>query len=240
MNSSLEKLFADAFTHLGGARPIPPVDVRFYPYAGLHHTIRLRSGRAYVRLSDICRDSPPDVQRALAFVLVARLLSKRIPTEHERVYREYSLRPEIQRASDIARRRRGRKMVSSAQGRVYDLDRMFARLNRRYFQGELPTPTITWSQRRTRRILGHHDRVYETITISKTLDSREVPEWLTEYIMYHEMLHIKHPARLMNGRRYYHTGAFRSDERRFPHYDEAQRWLERAARQQRSARARAA
>ena len=240
MNSSLEKLFAGAFNHLGGARPIPPVDVRFYPYAGLHHTIRLRSGRAYVRLSDICRDSPPDVQRALAFVLVARLLSKRIPAEHERVYREYSLRPEIQRASDIARRRRGRKMVSSAQGSVYDLDRMFARLNRRYFQGELPTPTITWSQRRTRRILGHHDRVYETITISKTLDSTEVPEWFAEYIMYHEMLHIKHPARLMNGRRYYHTGAFRSDERRFSHYDEAQRWLERVARQQRSARARAA
>ena len=240
MSSDLQKLFADAFRHLGGERPVPTVDVRFYPYAGLHHTIRLRSGRAYVRLSDICRESPADVHRALAFVLVARLLSKRIPAVHERLYRDYSLRPEIQRASDIARRRRGRKMVSSAQGRVYDLERMFARLNRRYFQGELPTPTITWSQRRTRRILGHHDRVYETITISKTLDSPEVPEWFTEYIMYHEMLHIKHPARVMNGRRYYHTVAFRTDERRFPHYDEAQRWLERVARQQRTARARAA
>jgi hypothetical protein len=240
VNSDLEKLFTDAFRNLGGTRPVPPVEVRFYPYAGLHHTIRLRSGRAYVRLSDICRDSPADVQRALAFVLVARLLSKRIPAAHERLYREYSLKPEIQRASDIARRRRGRKMVSSAQGNVYDLDRMFARLNRRYFDGELPTPTLTWSQRRTRRILGHHDRVYETITISKTLDSPEVPEWFTEYIMYHEMLHIKHPARVMNGRRYYHTGAFRSDERRFPFYDAAQRWLERVARQRRSPRARAA
>jgi hypothetical protein len=240
VSSDLQKLFADAFRHLGGERSIPTVDVRFYPYAGLRHTIRLRSGRAYVRLSDICRDGPADVHRALAFVLVARLLSKRIPVVHEKVYRDYSLRPEIQRASDIARRRRGRKMVSSAQGRVYDLERMFARLNRRYFQGELPTPTITWSQRRTRRILGHHDRVYETITISKTLDSPEVPEWFAEYIMYHEMLHIKHPARVMNGRRYYHTVAFRSDERRFPHYDEAQRWLERVARQKRTARARAA
>jgi hypothetical protein len=240
VSSNLEKLFREAFRHLGGERAIPPMDVRFYPYAGLHHTIRLRSGRAYVRLSDICKDGPLEVHRALAFVLVAKLLSKRTPAIHERTYRDYSLRPEIQRSSDIARRRRGRKMVSSAQGQVYDLDRIFARLNRRYFQGELPTPTITWSQRRTRRILGHHDRVYETITISKTLDSLEVPEWFTEYIMYHEMLHIKHPARLLNGRRYYHTGAFRSDERRFPYYEEAQRWLERVARQQRIARPRAA
>jgi hypothetical protein len=44
----------------------------------------------------------------------------------------------------------------------------------------------------------------------------------------------------VNGRRYYHTGAFRADERRFPHYDDAQRWLERASRLQRTARARAA
>jgi len=240
VSSSLEKLFGEAFSHLGGERSVPPLDVRFYPYAGLHHTIRLRSGRAYVRLSDICKDAPVEVHRALAFVLVARLLSKRTPAIHERIYRAYSMQPEIQRLSDIARRHRGRKMVSSAQGNVYDLNRMFARVNRKYFQGELPTPTITWSKRRTRRILGHHDRVYETITISKSLDSAEVPEWFTEFILYHEMLHIKHPAKLLNGRRYYHTEAFRTDERRFSHYQEAQRWLERVARQQRIARPRAA
>jgi SprT-like family protein len=240
VNTDLEKLFIDAFRHLGGERPIPPVDVRLYPYAGLHHTIRLRSGRAYVRLSDICKDSPTEVKRALAFVLVSRLLSKRTPAIHERIYRNYSLLPEVQRASDIARRGRGRKMVSTSRGLVYDLDRMFARLNRLYFENELPTPTLTWSKRRTKRILGHHDRVYETITISKTLDSAEVPEWFTEYILYHEMLHIKHPARILNGRRYYHTQPFRADERRFPRYEEAQRWLERVARLRRTARPRAA
>jgi hypothetical protein len=240
MNSDLNKLFADAFQHLGGQRPVPPIEVRFYPYAGLHHTIRLRSGRVYVRLSDICKGSAANIHRALAFILVAKLLSKRVPVAHDRIYREYTLRPDIQRASDLTRRGRGRKMITSAQGQAYDLDRMFVKLNRRYFEGELEKPRITWSQRRTRRILGHHDRVHETITISKSLDSAEVPEWFVEYILYHEMLHIKHPAKIMNGRRYYHTSAFRSDERRFPHYDSAQRWLERVSRLRRMPRARAA
>ena len=63
------------------------------------------------------------------------------------------------RASDLARRRRGRKYISSAQGEAYDLEKMFAKLNRRHFDGELKKPTLTWSQRRTRNILGHHDRV---------------------------------------------------------------------------------
>jgi hypothetical protein len=214
--------------------------VRFYPYAGLHHTIRLRSGKVHVRLSDICKSAPPEALRALAFVLVARLLGKRVPDVHERHYRTYSMTPEVMRSSDIARRHRGRKRVSSAMGETYDLDRMFDKLNREHFDNELSKPVLTWSQRRTRSILGHHDRVHETITISKTLDSPEVPEWFVEFILYHEMLHIRHPARLINGRRYYHTSEFRQDELSFPRYDEAQRWLERVSRLRRASRARAA
>ena len=238
--TDVKKLFIDAFHHFGGNRPLPTVDVRFYPYAGLRHTIRLRSGQVYVRLSDICKDSPPEVMRSLAFVLVARLLGKKIPAVHDRVYREYSLTPELMRSSDIARRNRGRKMISTSRGNVYDLDKIFNKLNRKYFDSSLEKPTLTWSQRKTRSILGHHDRVYETITISKSLDSKQVPDWFVEFIVYHEMLHIKHLARMINGRRYYHTAAFRLDERRFARYDDAQRWLEQVARQRRVPRARAA
>jgi predicted metal-dependent hydrolase len=131
-------------------------------------------------------------------------------------------------------------MISSSRGTVYDLDKIFQRINRRYFDNGLEKPTLTWSQRRTRRILGHHDSVHDTITISKTLDSREVPEWFVEYIVYHEMLHIKHPARLINGRRYYHTTTFRNEERRFERFEEATAWLDRLATLRHVPRARAA
>jgi hypothetical protein len=238
--NEVKKFFLDAFHHLGRNRGIPVIDVRFYPYAGLRHTIRVRSGQVYVRLSDLIKESPPEVMRALAFVLVARLLGKKVPVVHERVYRDYSLAPEVMRSSDIARRHRGRKMISSAQGNTYDLEKMFSKVNRRYFDSSLEKPTLTWSQRKTRSILGHHDRVYETITISKSLDSSQVPDWFVEFILYHEMLHIKHAARMINGRRYYHTAAFRLDERRFAKYEDAQRWLEQVARQRRVPRTRAA
>jgi hypothetical protein len=238
--NDVKKLFLDAFHHLGRNRGIPVIDVRFYPYAGLRHTIRVRSGQVYVRLSDLIKDCPPEVMRSLAFVLVARLLGKKVPAVHERVYRDYTLTPNVMRSSDIARRHRGRKMISSAQGNAYDLEKMFSKLNRLYFDSSLEKPTLTWSQRKTRSILGHHDRVYETITISKSLDSSQVPDWFVEFILYHEMLHIRHAARMINGRRYYHTAAFRQDERRFAKYEEAQRWMEQVARQRRVPRTRAA
>jgi hypothetical protein len=239
--NEVTKYFADAFRHMGGNRGVPPIEVRFYPYAGLRHTIRLRQGRIYVRLSDIFKDAPPEALRAIAFILVARMLGKRVPTIHDRVYRDYELTPSVMRLTLLARRGRGRKMISTARGKVYDLDRMFAKLNRNYFDGTIPKPTITWSQRRTKNLRSHHDQVFDSITISKTLDSKDVPDFVVEYILYHEMLHIKHPPRLINGRRYRHTTAFRLDERKFEHYEQAQKWLEHyVLRRRRVPRARAA
>jgi hypothetical protein len=186
------------------------------------------------------RGAPPDVIRALAFLLVARLFSRKAPLEHERIYRAYAFTPELLRKSDLARKARGRKIVSTSKGRVYDLDRMFSRINRQYFDNEIDRPILTWSQRRARSILGHHDAAHDTITISKTLDSPDVPEWFVEYILFHEMLHIKHPARVISGRRYYHTPAFRSEERSYPRYEQAQQWLDGVFRKGRELRARAA
>jgi hypothetical protein len=241
----LKRVFCDAFHQLDRAgkrfRPdIDTIEVGFYPYAGLHHTIRVRAGRVYVRLSDLFQTAPPEVIQALALLLVARLLSRKAPRDQERIYRSYAFSPPLLRASDIARRQRGRKVISSANGEVYDLERIFARLNRRYFDGEIEKPVLTWSKRRARSILGHHDAAHDTIVISKTLDSREVPEWFVEYILFHEMLHIKHPARIVNGRRYYHTTAFRAEEQSFPRYQHAQEWLDHVVRKRQELRARAA
>ncbi|MDX6444976.1 MAG: hypothetical protein QOH71_2050 [Blastocatellia bacterium] len=241
----LKRVFWDAFRQLDRAgrrfRPdMDAIEVGFYPYAGLHHTIRIRSGRVHVRLSDLFQTAPPEVIQALALLLVARLLSRKPPRDQEQIYRSYAFSPPLVRASDIARRQRGRKVISSAIGEVYDLERIFAKLNRRYFDGQIEKPILTWSKRRARSILGHHDAVHDTIVISKTLDSREVPEWFVEYILFHEMLHIKHPARIVNGRRYYHTAAFRAEEKSFPRYQHAQEWLDHVVRKRHELRARAA
>jgi predicted metal-dependent hydrolase len=243
-NLHLSRVFSDAFRQLERGRRFRPdvsdIEVKFYPYAGLHHTIRVRAGRVYVRLSDLFQTAPPEVIRALAFLLVARLLSRKTPRDQERIYRAFAFSPQLLRASDLARRQRGRKIISSAHGSVYDLEKIFARLNRRYFEGEMAKPVLTWSQRRARSILGHHDAAHDTITISKALDSRDVPEWFVEYIVFHEMLHIKHPARIINGRRYYHTTAFRAEEKSYPRYQQAQEWLDRVVRKRHELRARAA
>ena len=227
---SLNLLFADVFQEITRRQTRPEVVVTFYPFAGLNHTIRIRNQRVYVRVSDVLRDAPRQVHRALAYILISKLYNKRAASEHETIYRDYAYQPHVLRASDLARRKHGYKQLNGAVGRHYDLNRIFNRLNRRYFGGELHKPQLSWSQRRNKRILGHHDAVHDAIIISRSLDQADVPEYLIDYVMYHEMLHIKHRPRLINGRRVFHTNSFRNEEQRFARFDEAMKWLENLAR----------
>jgi hypothetical protein len=223
----LRTYFADAFRQVTKRTELPEILVTFFPFAGLNHTIRIRRQRIYVRVSDLLREAPPQVHRALAHILISRLFRKRVSAEHQDLYRQFAFQPHVLRASELARRERGRKRLTSSAGRCYDLDQLFARLNRRYFENELVKPALSWSQRRTKRILGHHDRVHEAIVISRTLDSIEIPQFVIEYVLFHEMLHVKHAPRLIGGRRVFHHAAFRADERRFQFYNEAMTYLDR-------------
>lgn len=228
-DDSLEAVFDQALRALVKKEPRPKVEARFYPYAGLSSTIRLRQGRVLARVSDILVGSPREVLFALACILVAKLYRLKASKVHEQVYREHTLHPPILDASQAARRRRGYKITTSSSGKVYDLAELFTQLNTSYFGGQLEAPMLSWSQRQTRRVLGHHDHVHRTIIISSTLDSAAIPRFVVEYVLYHEMLHVKHPARVIGGRTIYHGPWFRADERLFERFDEALKWLEKIA-----------
>lgn len=225
----LEAIFDEALRALVGREPRPAIEARFYPYAGLSSTIRLRQGRVYARISDILKHSPRDVLYALACILVAKLYRLKVAAEHERTYREYARRPAILNATDAARRTRGYKLTTSPRGQVYDLDELFDGLNARYFGGSLAKPQLSWSQQKTHRVLGHHDHLHGAIIISRTLDAPRIPRFVVEYVLYHEMLHAKHPPRRTSDRTVYHSRQFRADELEFERYQEAVKWLDKLA-----------
>src|SRR5215831_2967915 len=226
--ATLKSVFEAALA-AGRKEAAPEVEARFYPYAGLSSTIRLRRGRVYVRVSDVLAGSPPEVLYALACMLVAKLYKRKVSLEDERIYRQYTSQREVLDASESARRNRGYKMITTPRGNVYDLDQTFDDLNSRYFQGLLERPRLSWSPGRPRRILGHHDHVHRTIIISRALDNAGIPKFVLEYVLYHEMLHVKHAPTVRGGRTVYHSRQFRADERRFERFDEALRLLEQIA-----------
>lgn len=211
------------------ARKSISVKVEFYPYVGVNSRIRLRDGDLFVRLSDVLRDAPIEFHQALAQILIRKLFRRRAPKNDSEIYRNYLKQTSVREKSAANRQARGRKIVTTSKGAAYDLDEIFLFLNQIYFQNSLAKPVLTWSAKKTFRILGHHDRTHETIAISKSLDDKLVPRFVVEFVVYHEMLHVKHPTVHRNGRRYNHTPAFRRDEENFAYFDEAENWIEQNA-----------
>ncbi len=185
----------------------------------------MRSGRIFVRIGQICSEMPVIGHKGLAYILVGKLLRKKIPDGARDVYSAYVKSEAIREKASDNKRKRGRKVVTSSKGAVYDLDEIFSAVNDRYFRKSIQKPVLTWSAKKTYRILGHHDATHETVAISKSLDSKDVPQYVVEYVVFHEMLHIAHPTKHINGRRYNHTPAFKQDERKFAYFEEAEKWI---------------
>jgi hypothetical protein len=184
----------------------------------------------FVRVGDICHDMPLACHRGLAYILTGKLLRKKIPAGAREVYSAFVKSAMIRKRASDSKRARGRKVMTTSKGSVYDLDQIFEVLNRDYFAGKIPKPALTWSAKKTYRILGHHDATHDHVAISKSLDAKDVPRYVVEYVVFHEMLHIAHPTKHINGRRYNHTAAFKRDERKFAYFEEAEKWIERNVR----------
>ncbi len=230
ITDQLRELYIEAYRWLAPARPVPAIHVSFYPYIGINHTIRIRSGDIYVRIAELCREMPLPCHRGLAFILVGKLLQKKIPAGAREVYAAFARSPAARELASANKRTRGRKVVTTSKGAIYDLDEIFATVNHQYFRDLIPKPVLTWSAKKTYRILGHHDATHEHIAISRSLDSANVPRYVVEYVVFHEMLHIAHPTQHINGRKYNHTPAFKRDEQKFAFYTEAEKWIERNVR----------
>jgi hypothetical protein len=61
--------------------------------------------------------------------------------------------------------------------------------------------------------------------VSRVFDRPTTPRVAIEYLLYHEMLHLKHPVRVKAGRRCVHSREFQAEERLFPHLDDAKAYL---------------
>jgi hypothetical protein len=187
----------------------------------------LRSGQIFVRISDLLYEAPATRHEALASILMAKLFKRRVPKQATETYQTFVRQPQTMQKTQDQRRTRGRKIVTTARGQVYDLNEIFAELNQVYFQNKLSKPTLTWSHRKTFRVFGHHDALHQTIVISRTLDDRRVPRLVIEFVLYHELLHIVHPVKNIDGRRQIHSRVFKRDEQKFSRFEEAENWLER-------------
>jgi hypothetical protein len=127
-----------------------------------------------------------------------------------------------------------RKLVLQPLGSVLDLREVFVDLNERYFEGRLAAG-ITWGKstisskcgrRRSASLqLGSYSYEDRLIRLHRVLDHPEVPRYVIEAVVYHEMLHADMPPEIRGGKRFFHTPEFRRRERQYRNLTRAERWI---------------
>ena len=227
MSQHLQTIFEESFRELRPRTPVPELRIDFFRFASVNNTIRMREGRLLVRISDLLEGAPEPVLRAIAHILLAKMYRKPIDREHATRYRRYVSTHHMSEKAHLVRQMRGRKRITTARGHIYHLEEIFEDLNQKYFYGLMGRPVMTWSTERARNRLGHYDPAHNAIVVSSVFDHPRVPRYVVEYIVYHEMLHLKHPVKLRGSRRCVHSAEFQAEERLFDRLEAAREFLRR-------------
>ena len=220
-----EEIFSRVFSQLKPRTAPPAIRIDFCKFANANSFVRLEDGRLHVRITDVLEGAPAPVLESLAYILLSKLYRRPIPKMYAEHYRRYLNRKEMRRSLQLIRQARGRKFVSGPRGEYYDLESMFEKLNFDYFDGLMARPLLGWSRRASRTMLGHYDPSHNAIILSKLLDSRKTPELAVEYVLFHEMLHLRYPVEHQGARRRVHTREFKDAEKKFARWREAKQLL---------------
>lgn len=220
-----EEIYLRVFRDLKPRTPPPQVRVEYRRFANADSSVRMENGAIHVRIADILEGAPAPVTESLARILLGKLFRKPVPRVYSHRYRLYLNRNEIRRRLHVLRQLRGRKYLSGPQGKLHNLDVLFDRLNFQFFDGLLGRPSLGWSLRQSRTTLGHFDPSHNAIIISRIFDQPASPPLALEYVMYHEMLHLRFPVDHSRARRCVHTSEFREAEKLFPRIAEAKQLL---------------
>jgi hypothetical protein len=220
-------IYARVFRELRPRTPLPAIRVEFKRYASANAQIRLESGVLLVRIADTLAGAPETVHEALAEILLSKLFRRPVPVRSNNRYRRYLNRRDIRDSLDLVRHIRGRKRLEHPTGAHYNLEEMFEELNVRYFWGLMARPRLGWSPHASRTLLGHYDPSHNAIVLSRVLDRADTPKLAVEYVLYHEMLHLRYPAEHRGVRRCVHTKAFHEAEKQFERLAEAKALLKK-------------
>ncbi len=222
---------AESVQHRLGLR-MRPCRVVFYPYVDGKSTVRDRGAYIHFKLSDRLRGAPEQVLAGVFGVLLSklhRLPADRVDRDAVRAYKQYALDERAPADGQSHARRRGRKHIEPV-GRHRSLLESYLRVSLDMGLVLPEIPKLSWSQQVSRRRFGHWDPDHGAIVLSQVLDDPRVPEFVLDYVLYHELLHIIHPVRMGSGtKRRVHTPEFKRAERKYPKWKEGDEWITKLA-----------
>jgi len=220
-----ERLF-DILSPIAASRNIAIESASFYGFKEFQASWRKNDDKMIIRFSDYLIDAPDDVLKDFSKTVIGTIEKKR--PSYGKTYLEWVTSEEFINSKRKIYLRRSRNLTGSPEGNertiIDSLDRL---LDTSLLEpGSIDNSIFSWTKNPNIRKFGYCSPMMRVVGVSCVLDDLNVPEFVFDYVVYHESLHLMQGYR--PGHRA-HSKDFRECERLFPKYEEAERYLKTLA-----------
>ena len=201
--------------------------LQIYPYSSWLYKFEISGGKQLIRLHE-CFDYMNGAQCAR----LAKEIKERRWSEVKKMLLDYQEQtPRWKELASVFQNSKTNPTHENlTRGRCYDLEDVFNTCNQRNFGGKMTRPkVIHWSARVNHSTMGSYNISEDTLMINRGLDRQDVPAYVLDFVMYHELLHKALGIKTSGSRRMSHTREFRSLEMRHPDYERAQAFIRKNA-----------
>lgn len=219
---SAETVLKESFKAIGKEYGYENVDAEFASFKELKIKWQRAKGRADFKISDYLIDADKEVLDEIARTLFSRISGSdaRYP---ETMSRWMTSSDFIEKKQPIYLKR-SRNITRSTKGNKRDLVDSYDRLIKMGLIKEDPDVHMTWTKGPNIRRVGYCSVLMKVIAISSVFDSDMIPEFVLDYVLYHEFIHIMAGFNPF-GRK--HGPEFTREEKKFPRRAEAEEWLKK-------------
>ncbi|MFP4170153.1 MAG: hypothetical protein ACLFUV_03925 [Methanomassiliicoccales archaeon] len=217
-----ERELRAVFKDQGKERGFPFTDAEYRPFKELKSTWWRNGTSIRFKVSDYLENADRGIVEDYSRALMGRVTAGAKVCYSDRM-REWLASGDFIRRSRPLYLRRSRNLALDHRGGTYDLMDLHDSLVDRGLVGDGDI-YLTWTKGGNRKRVGYCSTLMRVVTVSSALDRPDVPEFVAEYVLYHELLHLEGDA--LSPR---HGRDFRRREREHPRWREAEDWLRRLA-----------
>lgn len=190
----------------------------------VYKDVKVRWQRSYkwanFEVSDYLQDAPREVIEGMARTLFGSIEKKDVPYSEAAI--AWFTSKDFAKRNQPAYLRRSPGLTKSPVGKVRNLMNSMASLINAGLAEEDPDLVLTWMKDKNIRKVGSCSVLMKVIAISPIFDSMDIPEFVLDYVVYHEYLHATKGRESFPRDR--DVGA---DVARYPTHGEAEGWLNR-------------
>lgn len=214
-------MLKESFSTVGKEYGYDDVDAEFASFKELKIKWQRSRGKAEFKVSDYLEDANREIMDDIARSLFSRISGKDPPGYPDSM-NEWITSDSFLRSKQPIYIRRSRNLARTHIGEHRDLEESYQRLVDMGLAVRDENVVVTWTKEPNFRRVGYCSVIMKVVAISSVFDNDMIPEFVLDYVMHHELVHITTGFNPF-GRK--HGPDFRKEERKFPQWKEAEEWL---------------